>query len=171
MKSLGRILPKHERGPRCKGRKKCRKKACYTTVFGQLVCQPCFMQFKRSWYQANGTTLKAAKKQHRRHESSQTEPQRRAEIFAQWHNPELDRLRRTPEYKEWRIAVLERDQYKCQHCKRVGRKLHAHHLKSFKMYPELRYKVDNGICLCAGCHEDLHIKNYDKAHRIVKLKA
>jgi len=83
-------------------------------------------------------------------------------------DPEIEKLRATPEYKEWRIAVLERDGYRCQHCEKVGKRLHAHHIKSFKMYPELRYKVENGITLCAACHEELHIKRLQGA-KIIKL--
>lgn len=56
------------------------------------------------------------------------------------------------EYKAWRKAVFERDDYTCQICKTRGGVLHADHLKRWKDFPETRYDVDNGRTLCAPCH-------------------
>jgi len=75
---------------------------------------------------------------------------------------EQKKIRFSPEYQAWRIAVLERDEYTCQHCNQKGGQLHCHHLKSFKTYPELRFEVSNGIVLCAKCHERLHLSRYKK---------
>ncbi len=63
------------------------------------------------------------------------------------------------EYKEWRKAIYERDNYTCQFCgDDKGGNLEAHHKKSFKDFPELRYDVDNGITLCQTCHREVHRK-------------
>lgn len=64
------------------------------------------------------------------------------------------------DYKEWRRLVYERDDFTCQKCFNRGGRLHAHHIKSYMDFPELRYVVDNGLTLCISCHHKLH---WDKA--------
>jgi hypothetical protein len=54
----------------------------------------------------------------------------------------------------WSALVRERDG-KCTECGSID-DLHAHHIKAFKDYPELRYDVNNGITLCGKCHRDYH---------------
>jgi len=66
-------------------------------------------------------------------------------------------------YKEWQKAVFKRDDYKCQICgdtKKEKKILHAHHIKSFAKYPELRLELDNGITLCNICHTKVHSKRF-----------
>lgn len=65
---------------------------------------------------------------------------------------ETQGLRMTKEYKEWRMKVFIRDNFTCQSCSIRGGKLNAHHIRSFKDYPELRLVVDNGVTLCEECH-------------------
>lgn len=62
-------------------------------------------------------------------------------------------LRETLEYKRWRESVFKRDNYTCQKCKSYGVNLHAHHIYPFSEYEDLRHVVDNGITLCADCHD------------------
>jgi len=64
--------------------------------------------------------------------------------------------RNTKEYKEWRKAVLERDDYTCQECGASDVLLTAHHVKAFLLYPGLRYEVSNGTTLCYPCHYSSH---------------
>lgn len=59
---------------------------------------------------------------------------------------------KTSAYKEWRRAVFSRDNYTCVLCGSVGGELHADHIQSWRLYPDLRYSVDNGRTLCAPCH-------------------
>jgi len=65
---------------------------------------------------------------------------------------ETQALRMTNEYKEWRMKVFIRDNFTCQACGIRGGKLNAHHIRSFRKYPELRLVVDNGVTLCEECH-------------------
>ena len=57
------------------------------------------------------------------------------------------------EYKLWRKAVFERDNYTCIWCGYKGNKLQADHIKPFADYPELRFAIDNGRALCVDCHK------------------
>lgn len=61
--------------------------------------------------------------------------------------------RNDPLYKEWRKQVWLRDKFKCKidnpDCKG---KIEAHHILSWRNYPELRYQLNNGITLCHAHH-------------------
>lgn len=58
------------------------------------------------------------------------------------------------DYRKWREKVIERDGACVQCGSRV--KLHAHHIKPFAQFPELRLEINNGITLCETCHRKLH---------------
>lgn len=66
----------------------------------------------------------------------------------------LERNKRNdPEYKQWVRKVKKRDNNVCKlkdkNC--FGYNI-VHHIKSWSEYPELRYKVNNGITLCQAHH-------------------
>lgn len=67
-------------------------------------------------------------------------------------------IRGSQEYIKWRNDVYARDHFTCQHChvKCSSKMIVAHHIKTFKDYPELRFVVDNGIVLCRSCHKKVH---------------
>ena len=56
-------------------------------------------------------------------------------------------------YAYWRKTVWTRDDFRCKisdgNCS--GR-IEAHHILSWRDYPELRYKTNNGITLCHAHH-------------------
>ncbi len=61
--------------------------------------------------------------------------------------------RNNPEYKQWRMSVFKRDNFKC----RIGNsecseKIISHHILPWRDYPELRYEINNGITLCHAHH-------------------
>ena len=56
----------------------------------------------------------------------------------------------------WSKAVIARDDYTCQDCGKRGGKLHAHHIKRWSDFPELRFELSNGTTLCPPCHEIRH---------------
>ncbi len=62
-------------------------------------------------------------------------------------------IRTSREYEEWRKKVFERDNYTCLQCGQIGGTLHSDHIKSFSLFPELRFSVENGRTLCKKCHE------------------
>lgn len=70
--------------------------------------------------------------------------------------PENHSARNSLEYKEWRLAVFERDQFTCQECKKIGGKLEAHHIEHFATNIDLRFDVTNGKTLCIDCHNKVH---------------
>lgn len=78
------------------------------------------------------------------------------------------RGRSKAQYMEWKSAVYAKAGWKCQHCglehgavcECCGHRvlLHAHHIKAFDKFPDLRYEPSNGLALCERCHWKVHYK-------------
>lgn len=60
------------------------------------------------------------------------------------------------EYKQWRYEIFKRDGFACQRCGVKDKTIEAHHLKPQSIYPELRFAMNNGVTLCALCHDEVH---------------
>lgn len=62
---------------------------------------------------------------------------------------------RQPEHQAWSKVVLRNDGWKCVPCGRGGR-VQAHHLRSYRLHPDVRFDPSNGITVCPGCHRAYH---------------
>lgn len=73
--------------------------------------------------------------------------------------PERQRFYRTQEWKALLASCFARDGYHCVRCgciKTSTDPLHAHHVRSWADYPELRKDIANLITLCEQCHLWVH---------------
>lgn len=73
--------------------------------------------------------------------------------------PENRRIRASNKYINWRVKILKRDNYTCVLCgdhNYIGRgktvALQVDHIKSFAIFPKLRFHLSNGRTLCVDCH-------------------
>lgn len=76
---------------------------------------------------------------------------------------EWGKFRECREYREWRTAIFERDNWTCQDCGEKGKRLHVDHIKKWSEYPELRFELSNGRTLCESCHK--LTPNYGNRHQ------
>lgn len=86
-----------------------------------------------------------------------------------WKGGISPRERKSLEYKLWRRAVFEKDNYTCQKCGKRGGYLEADHIKEWADYPELRFIVNNGQTLCLKCHREKsseYMKNNNFARKV-----
>lgn len=58
----------------------------------------------------------------------------------------------SPDYKQWRMHVLVRDNFTCQACGHYGGRLEIDHEMPFSLFPDLRLEILNGRVLCKPCH-------------------
>ncbi len=78
-------------------------------------------------------------------------------------------LRNSAEGRAWRKSVFIRDNRTCQDCGAKSENgirvdIHAHHIKSFADFPDLRFDVDNGVTLCRECHGTRHGRSFKTAN-------
>jgi hypothetical protein len=63
------------------------------------------------------------------------------------------RDRRSSAYRDWRMNVWRRDNFKCKIANTdCSGRIEAHHILGWSSHPELRYAVNNGITLCQAHH-------------------
>lgn len=68
----------------------------------------------------------------------------------------------TFDYKLWREEVFKRDNWTCQKCGLRGKRLEAHHIKSWDKFPKLRFYINNGLTLCKRCHIKEHVEKEEQ---------
>lgn len=71
---------------------------------------------------------------------------------SQKNRTERANIMRTNEYRIWRKAVFERDNYTCVMCSVKGGEIQADHIKPFSLFINQRFDVSNGRTLCVFCH-------------------
>lgn len=80
-----------------------------------------------------------------------------------------------PELKEFREKVIKRDGKKCAICFSENKKVIIDHIKSYSLFPHLRFDPNNGRILCEKCHRKTDnygvksTKRYAKIAQIVDL--
>jgi len=85
----------------------------------------------------------------------------------------MQALRNSPAYKNWRESVYQRDNWTCRECGARSSSgnvvvLNAHHIHPIKDNKNtlLIFNIDNGVTLCADCHnvtkgcEEDYIEHY-----------
>lgn len=71
----------------------------------------------------------------------------------------------------WRVkraSILQRDNFECQRCKKMGKVTPAntvHHIKHLRDAPEHALVDSNLISLCAACHNNVHNEKQIKIKR------
>ena len=82
------------------------------------------------------------------------------------------KIKRRPlfEHNEWRKQIFERDKFTCQICGVRGGELQADHIKSWCLFPELRYDLNNGRTLCVECHKKTPTYQKSKKDQIIYYK-
>ena len=74
------------------------------------------------------------------------------------------RIRKSPEYRQWRKDVFQRDGWTCVKCgykSKLKSDIRADHIKPFSLFPELRLDVSNGRTLCLKC-DAIHGYNHNR---------
>lgn len=59
--------------------------------------------------------------------------------------------------EKWSKAIKKKYSYVCQICFKSDVYLNSHHLNAYNAFPNERYDILNGICLCQDCHNQFHI--------------
>lgn len=59
--------------------------------------------------------------------------------------------------KAWSRTVRENDQNTCRRCGKVHKSNDAHHIAPRDEFPDLRFDLSNGVCLCQSCHMWVHM--------------
>ena len=74
-------------------------------------------------------------------------------------NHDNDAFYASARWKKKRAAILKRDKYQCQICKRYGKLKEAvivHHIRELSSFPELAFTDSNLQSVCLSCHNRLH---------------
>lgn len=85
----------------------------------------------------------------------ETDIQLRITRFRKYNSKKYTSNREIKGYSKWKRDVLKRFHRHCCICL-SNERLVAHHLNSYKYFPEHRLALENGVCLCDRCHIRFH---------------
>lgn len=130
------------------------------------------------WLHKHGVprrTMREVRQQKHWGSSGQSNPQYgvRGHLHPRWRGGRGSRPQGRREYRLWRQAVIDRCGVRCRDCEKsplAGKNVNAHHLYSWKIYPERRYDPDNGTILCSSCHAKSHALERNSLGRFMPRK-
>lgn len=105
-------------------------------------------------------------------QSEETRKKRSGNKHYRWNHgatSEKQKIRDTEEYRIWRLEVFFRDNFTCKKYNTKDKTIQAHHIENFSEYPELRFKISNGITLSKKAHIEFHKKYGYKNNTLEQL--
>jgi len=78
------------------------------------------------------------------------------EQFVDFKTQEKKKLRVIFDKSGLALKCFELVNFTCTVCCKRGGDLNAHHLYSWHTHPELRFDLNNLVCLCVNCHRSFH---------------
>jgi len=105
-------------------------------------------EYRRQYYQKNKEKMDEINKKYRK--ENKEKMKNNMHVF-----PGLTANQTRAALSTWAQAVKKRDNNCCTSCSST-KELHAHHILSKKLHPELMLHISNGTTLCKNCHYDVH---------------
>lgn len=90
-----------------------------------------------------------------RKQSPEEIDKRRRSLIKEW-DAYVTYQRHSAASSRWSREVRKRDGFRCKQCGESSKRLHAHHIVSWKENKMLRHEISNGITLCIPCHHKIH---------------
>jgi hypothetical protein len=157
-KEYGRIKDKRRAGKFCSFECYQKHRVEFPKAIKNLECKICGKLFHRK-----PTEIKKGAKYCSR--KCQFEAMREGIIIRGESYNDRHLIRQSQEYKNWRRKAKQLHKNICDKCGIKDRTvceccgntiyLHVHHVKSFAVYPDLRFNPENSSVLCSKCHKDL----------------
>lgn len=94
--------------------------------------------------------------------------ERLAQLINHINKNELMKFYKSREWMALRLVALKRDNNECQMCKAKGKYHKAenvHHMKEIHTHPHLSLELNNLLCLCISCHNEVHDRKPNQQKR------